>query len=64
MNADERGSITLAAIVSGIHREAVLILGGIHEVANQRARRIGIAQRFALERVHPRGEPSFIGIAP
>ncbi len=46
--------VTLAAGVSGNHCEAVLILGGIQEVANQRARRIGIAQWLTLERVDPR----------
>ena len=60
MNAD---LITIAASVSWTHREAVLILGGIQKVANQRARRIGIAQGLGLERVDPRVEPRFIGIA-
>src|SRR5215470_17338136 len=65
MNADwrARGLVAVAAGVRGDHPEAVLVFGGIQEVADERTRRIRIAQWLALERVDPRIEPRFIGIA-
>ena len=58
-----RGLITIAVGVRRDHAEAVLVFGGIQEVTDERTRRIGIAQWLALERVDPRIQPRFIGIA-
>ena len=58
------GLITLAAIVSRIHREAALVFGGVQEVTDQRTRRIRIAQWLALERVDPCIEPGLVRTAP
>ena len=50
-------------MVGNEHSEAVLILGGVQEIAHHRTRSIRVAQRFALQCVDPGVEYCFIGIA-
>ena len=47
------GLITFAAVASGDHSEAVLIFGGLEEIADQRTRGVRVAQGFVLQRVDP-----------
>src|ERR1051325_4737510 len=55
--------IAFAAVVSGYHAEAILILGGVEEIADEQAGSFRVAQRLALERVDPRTVARFIRIA-
>ena len=55
--------VTLAAVVSGDHAEAILILGGVEEIANEGACGFGIAKGFGLQRVDPRVVPCIIRTA-
>ncbi len=55
--------IAFAVVVGGYHAEAVLILSGVQEIADERSGSVGIAQRFALQRVDPGSIAGIIGIA-
>src|SRR5689334_5861699 len=55
--------MAVAGVVSGYHAEAILVLSGVEEIADEQASRIRIAQRLVLERVYPRAITRFVRIA-
>ena len=55
--------VTVAAVACGNHAEAVLILGGLKEIADEGTRGVRVAQWFVLEHVNPRVVTRFIRTA-